>query len=89
MAHSHENVGGCSRSSCPLRVLLSYGGLYTTQVEHGWRDGGGEEIISCSGKLQRYKQYLHNNIYVSGSVFVKIANEFNMNIYRLAVYLRL
>ena len=56
-------------------------------MEHGWRDGGSEEFIRCSGKLQRYKQYLRNNIYVSGSVFVKIANEFNMNIYRLAVYL--
>ena len=33
--------------------------------------------------------YLHNILYVSGPVFVKTTNDFNLNIYRLAVYLRL
>ena len=88
MAHSHENVGGCSRSSCPFTCLTVFwltvycsGGAWM----EGWRC---EDIIRCSGKLQRYKQYLRNNIYVSRSVFVKIAHESNMNIYRLAAYPR-
>ena len=34
-------------------------------------------------------QYFHNNIYVSESIFVKLANDLNQSIYQLAVYLQL
>ena len=32
---------------------------------------------------------LHNKIYVSGPIFVKLDKDFNLNIYHLAAYLRL
>ena len=76
MAHSHKKTGGCSpsfrRSTCIDR---------TTALIEVVRKSLGDQ-------LKEVWQYFHNNIYVSGRIFIKLANEFNLSIYHLAVYLR-
>ena len=42
---------------------------------------------SLGDQLKEVWQYFHNNIYVFGRIFIKLANEFNLSIYHLAVYL--
>ena len=44
--------------------------------------------MDCSDRADE-KIVSHSDIYVFGPVFVKTTNDFNLNIYRLDVYLRL
>ena len=55
-------------------LLLLFSFLH---VSHFWSlsDGGGEEIIRWLAT--EVWQYFHNNIYVSGPILVKLANELN------------
>ena len=78
MADSHEKPGGCSCASRPSRA---YHWLHDSS---NW---DGKEIIRW--EVTKVYLYLHSNIYVSGPIFVKAANEFYLNIYHLVVYLRL
>ena len=77
MAHSHKKTGGCSRSL----VLRSVIDRTTALIEVVRKSLGDQpkEVWQC----------FHNNIYVSGRIFIKLANEFNLSIYHLASYLRL
>ena len=50
---------------------------------HDCSDRGGEEVIRWLAT--EVQQYLHNNIYVSRPIFVKLANDFNLNIYHSAI----
>ena len=55
---------------------------------HVYDRRGVQEII-VGGKLRGITVFTQQYIYVPGSIFVKLANEFYPNIYHLAVYLRL
>ena len=77
MAHLHENQVA-ARALLVLHV--SFIDCMIAQIEVSRK--------SLGGKIE-VQQYLHSNMYVSGPIFVKLANEFYVNIYHLAAYLRL
>ena len=44
-----------------------------------------DEIIRWSATVQKYKEFLYNNIFASGPIFIKLTNDFYVNIYHLAL----
>ena len=67
-ANSREKIGGCSNSSRSFMCLIY-------DWPHNCSDQGGDEIIRWL--TTEVWHYFHNNMYVSGPIFVKTSNKFN------------
>ena len=85
MVHSHKTFGDYFRCSCPFTCHMV--DHKTAQIEVVRKSLSLYEVASNRGITVFTQQYIC--VWVSAQVFVRTTNEFNLNIYRLAVYLRL
>ena len=62
-----------------LAFLVSY------DRPHEISNGDVDEIIRWSATVQKYKEFLCKNIFASGPIYIKLTNDFYVNIYHLAL----
>ena len=80
MVHSDKKCRGCSL--CPRRFNFDVTDRGTTRIKVVRKSLGSSELA------MEAKQYLQDS-YIFGTIFVKLASDFNLNIYNLASYFRL